>query len=192
MGLNSKQQKEMKTIEEIRKNGYIATPNQTVLRDVVALLIGGGEDVYSRTLDRANGGRGYFNYPCLTYRSGVWCGNETLSGREEVSFTELQEVLSEKIEEEKGCPTEKESDFMQIARGLAGLLEYKNKQYGNSALNPINVFAGKSKVGYRADDKISRIQNSEVLRKNDVTDLMGYLILICKENGWLTFDEFKD
>ena len=105
----------------------------------------------------------------------------------------------ELIEEEKGCPfdepllaAEKESDFMQIARGLAGLLEYKNKQYGNSALNPINVFAGKSKVGYRADDKISRIQNSEVLRKNDVTDLMGYLILICKENSWLTFEEFKD
>lgn len=106
-------------------------------------------------------------------------------------FELLEEEAKESLDEQL-LAAEKESDFMQIARGLAGLLEYKNKQYGNSALNPINVFAGKSKVGYRADDKISRIRNSEVLRKNDVTDLMGYLILICKENGWLTFDEFKD
>lgn len=85
-----------------------------------------------------------------------------------------------------------DSDFMKIAKGVAELLEYKNKQYGNSALNPIKVFGGKSKVGYRADDKISRIQNSPELRKNDVTDLIGYLMLICKENDWLTFEEFKD
>jgi hypothetical protein len=106
---------------------------------------------------------------------------------EDVYMDETKESLDEQLP-----TTAKDSDFMQIAKGLAGLLEYKNEQYGNSALNPINVFGGKSKVGYRADDKISRIQNSEVLRKNDVTDLMGYLILICKENGWLTFDEFRD
>lgn len=128
---------------------------------------------------------------CLTDEEGdsghIWYWDTDFDRHFELIEEETKESLDEQL-----LAAEKESDFMQIARGLAGLLEYKNKQYGNSALNPINVFAGKSKVGYRADDKISRIQNSEVLRKNDVTDLMGYLILICKENDWLTFDEFKD
>lgn len=84
------------------------------------------------------------------------------------------------------------SEFQQISDSVVKLLEYKNKKYGKSALNPINVFNGKSKVGQRADDKISRIQNNPVLQKNDVVDLIGYLILICQENDWKTFDEFMD
>ena len=84
------------------------------------------------------------------------------------------------------------NDFKKITDSIASILSYKNNKYGNSALNPISVFNGKSKVGQRADDKISRIQNSEKLQKNDVADLLGYLILICQENGWDNFDEFKD
>src|SRR5690606_6762972 len=84
------------------------------------------------------------------------------------------------------------NNFKKITDSIASILSYKNNKYGNSALSPINVFNGKSKVGQRADDKISRIQNSERLQKNDVADLLGYLILICQENGWDNFDEFKD
>lgn len=82
--------------------------------------------------------------------------------------------------------------FQVIADGLAKVLIEKNKRYGDSALNPINVFNGKSKVGQRADDKISRIQNSVVLRKNDIADLIGYLFLICKENDWTNFEDQID
>lgn len=82
--------------------------------------------------------------------------------------------------------------FQDIADGIADLLTYKNKMYGNSALNPINVFAGKCKVGQRVDDKISRIKNSEELRFNDIADLAGYLFLIIKEKGWTDFEQFKD
>jgi hypothetical protein len=82
--------------------------------------------------------------------------------------------------------------FQQITDSLAKVLMEKNKRYGNSALNPIHVFNGKSKVGQRADDKISRIANSEQLRKNDVCDLIGYLILMCQENGWTNFDDQID
>ena len=39
--------------------------------------------------------------------------------------------------------------------------------------------------------KLARVKNSQVLSKNDVTDTIGYLILVCKEMGWETFDEFK-
>lgn len=84
------------------------------------------------------------------------------------------------------------NDFEQITSSIAKVLAEKNKRYGNSALNPINVFNGKSKVGQRADDKISRIQNSPELRKNDICDLIGYLILMCKENGWTDFDDQID
>lgn len=82
--------------------------------------------------------------------------------------------------------------FQDIADGIADLLAYKNKMYGNSALNPINVFSGKCKVGQRVDDKISRIQNSDELRFNDIADLAGYLFLIIKEKGWTDFEQFKD
>ena len=86
----------------------------------------------------------------------------------------------------------KEPSFQTIADAAVKLLEYKNKHYGNSALNPIEVFNGKSKVGQRADDKLSRIKNSPILRKADVIDLLGYLILMCKENNWSDFSEFED
>jgi hypothetical protein len=78
---------------------------------------------------------------------------------------------------------------------LHDLLQFKNKRYGNSSLEPINVLSkADSTTGLlqRADDKIARIKNSPELRKNDVADLIGYLVLICVSKGWDNFDEFKD
>lgn len=72
------------------------------------------------------------------------------------------------------------------------LVLYKNTQYGNSAINPLNIFADKCKYGYRLDEKLSRIQNSKELRVNDVIDLLGGLALVCQEFGWDDFSEFKD
>ncbi len=85
-----------------------------------------------------------------------------------------------------------ESDFQEIADAMASLLQYKNKKYGNSALAPLEIFQGKTKLGTRLDDKLARIKNGEELAKNDVSDTIGYLMLICKEKGWNNFDEFKD
>ena len=102
-------------------------------------------------------------------------------------FNNLVEVLNEELTEEYN-----NSQFKQIANSLADLLEYKNKMYGNSALEPLNIFNNKCKVGQRLDDKLARIKNSNELRKNDICDLIGYLILTCKENNWTNFDEFKD
>ncbi|AGO48378.1 hypothetical protein Phi10:1_gp037 [Cellulophaga phage phi10:1] len=95
----------------------------------------------------------------------------------------------------KGLPTDKEETkgvFKDITDSISSLLDYKNEKYGNSALEPINVFDGKCKSGKRIDDKISRVKNNDVIQKNDVVDLIGYLILTCKEFGWTNFDEFKD
>jgi hypothetical protein len=91
--------------------------------------------------------------------------------------------------------TEPKTEIEQVCDGLKDLLTYKNQKYGSSALEPINVL---SKVDattgllLRADDKIARIKNSKELRKNDVVDLIGYLTLICVNNEWNNFDEFKD
>lgn len=84
------------------------------------------------------------------------------------------------------------NDFKQITDSIASLLQYKNEKYGNSALEPLNVFQGKCKVGQRLDDKLARVKNNDTLQKNDVADLIGYLFLVCKENEWNNFDEFKD
>lgn len=82
--------------------------------------------------------------------------------------------------------------FKSITDSIASLLEYKNEKYGNAALEPLNIFTSKSKVGHRMDDKLARIKNNPTLQENDVVDLIGYLVLCCKENNWYNFDKFKD
>lgn len=83
----------------------------------------------------------------------------------------------------------------KVTTALHDLLQYKNSKYGNSSLEPINVFSKvDSETGLllRLDDKIARIMNSPELRKNDVADVFGYLTLLCVKKGWDNFDEFKD
>jgi len=86
----------------------------------------------------------------------------------------------------------RDQQFEKITTSISKLLKEKNKRYGDAALNPLNIFTGKSKMGYRIDDKLNRIKNSEILRKNDTVDLIGYLILLCVENGWDDFDDQID
>lgn len=83
----------------------------------------------------------------------------------------------------------KSLQFSKILDSVHTVLSEKNKRYGNAALDPLKVFAGKTKVGNRLDDKLARIKNSPELRKNDVFDTLGYLVLVCAENGW---DDFSD
>ena len=82
--------------------------------------------------------------------------------------------------------------FDKTLKSLSDLLKYKNEKYGNSALEPLQIFGNKCKVGTRLDDKLARVKNSTELKKNDIADLIGYLTLICVENNWSNFDEFKD
>lgn len=85
--------------------------------------------------------------------------------------------------------------IVKVGEGLTSLLLYKNSKYGDTALNPLNVMSKSpalEKLLIRCDDKISRIKNSDVLRKNDICDLLGYLTLICVHQGWDNFDDQKD
>ena len=83
----------------------------------------------------------------------------------------------------------------EVLNGLEDILRYKNEQYGNTGLEPIGVFSKSDtleKLLARADDKVARIRNSTELRKNDVADLMGYLVLICAHKEWNDFSDQKD
>lgn len=66
------------------------------------------------------------------------------------------------------------------------LLLTKNNEYGNSALEPINVFSGldaKAQIDVRIDDKLKRIQTVRqmsgpaTIHEDTVLDLIGYLVL---------------
>ena len=72
---------------------------------------------------------------------------------------------------------------------LEDLLLSKNAKYGNSALDPLNVFSSANAVAgikMRIDDKLKRIKNAGLVdaTEDTVQDLAGYLILlmIAKEN----------
>jgi hypothetical protein len=83
----------------------------------------------------------------------------------------------------------------EVYDNMKSLSLYKNEKYGDSALNPMKIFCREStssQIESRLDDKLSRIKNSTELRKNDVSDIMGYLALLCIDREWLNFDEFKD
>lgn len=83
--------------------------------------------------------------------------------------------------------------------GLARLLVAKNTRYGNSALEPMRVFSRADPADgilVRLDDKLSRIKyasnGGNLLRKNDIADMIGYLILYCVKQGWTDFDDLID
>lgn len=76
-----------------------------------------------------------------------------------------------------------ESAITDECAAIAALLINKNRQYGNSALNPLRVFSRAPTVEQilvRIDDKLSRIRTrSNGLDTEDtVQDLIGYLVLL--------------
>lgn len=73
---------------------------------------------------------------------------------------------------------------------IADFLVGKNRAYGNSAADPIGVFAGRldplAQIDVRIDDKLNRLRKgSEYPGDDTVLDLTGYLILrmIVKETN---------
>lgn len=70
----------------------------------------------------------------------------------------------------------------QTCDAMKDLLLYKNQKYGDSALNPQNMFYkgdATDSILIRLDDKLSRIRNNteDKPRINDVCDIIGYCIL---------------
>ena len=71
----------------------------------------------------------------------------------------------------------------ELVRDITNLLKQKNKAYGNTALNPTNVFSklnSTEAICARIDDKLARIKNRGINDKTEdtVNDLIGYLLLL--------------
>lgn len=66
---------------------------------------------------------------------------------------------------------------------IVKLLKEKNKAYGDTALNPSNIFSklnSTEALCARIDDKLARIKNKGINDKTEdtVDDLIGYLLLL--------------
>jgi hypothetical protein len=70
----------------------------------------------------------------------------------------------------------------EASHEIAQLLIEKNISYGNSALEPINIFSHQNDIDSlksRIDDKLSRVKNNQgYAGDNDIDDLIGYLVLL--------------
>ena len=71
----------------------------------------------------------------------------------------------------------------RTTKKITDLLKSKNRAYGNSALDPANIFSkanATESLCARIDDKLMRIQNKGITDKTEdtVDDLIGYLLLL--------------
>ena len=80
-------------------------------------------------------------------------------------------------------PNNFDSRLDKEVKAISDLLKQKNKAYGNTALNPTNVFSklnATEAICARIDDKLARIKNKGITDKTEdtVDDLIGYLLLL--------------
>ena len=71
----------------------------------------------------------------------------------------------------------------KVSKQITDFLKSKNKAYGNTALNPSNVFSkldATEAICARLDDKLARIKNKGINDKTEdtVDDIIGYLLLL--------------
>ena len=95
----------------------------------------------------------------------------------------VQDAMINNLKEKQN---KSEATIESVCDGLKEFLLAKNKNYGNSATEPLNIFSNLpniERMKCRMDEKLSRIKNSPVDRINDYVDLLGYLILVCKLNN---------
>lgn len=102
-----------------------------------------------------------------------------------------------------GIYAEKELTTQQkiknIMDAMKDLLLYKNKKYGDSAINPKRIFYkgdATNSILIRLDDKLGRIMANpdDKPRINDVADIIGYCTLLLISMGVTEEDiaRFKD
>ena len=76
------------------------------------------------------------------------------------------------------------SKIADKCEAIKSLLQLKNAQYGDSALNPVRVFSkadSTEQLKVRIDDKLSRLVRGDDSLESDeevIKDLIGYLILL--------------
>lgn len=88
-----------------------------------------------------------------------------------------------------------DSTKKEVLLSIGNTLIEKNKRYGNAALEPINVFYkgdATTSILIRLDDKYSRVLNSDIIRLNDLYDILGYLFLLSISCKYFDSDSKND
>ena len=102
------------------------------------------------------------------------------------------ETMDSTLHTELYWDTDRNKDFMRMSfsekldieiETISNLLKEKNKAYGDTALNPTNIFSKLSAseaICARIDDKLARIKNKGIKDETEdtVDDLIGYLLLL--------------
>tara|TARA_R110002012_G_C11511098_1_gene598414 strand:- start:450 stop:761 length:312 start_codon:yes stop_codon:yes gene_type:complete len=94
------------------------------------------------------------------------------------------ESFSKYFTNEGDTMTETQDKIRAVIGEVLDLLIRKNKQYGNSALEPMGIFAKGSAeelIRVRIDDKLNRLLQGDDSIESDediVLDLIGYLTLL--------------
>ena len=120
--------------------------------------------------------------------SKTWCN-------EEPCVDLMNEYPNWQPKEETEKNTDTQARIELTCDNIKKFLLEKNKRYGDSALNPVRIFSkleNDEQIKIRLDDKLSRIKNSDELRKNDIVDITGYLILLLISKDWNNFDDLID
>mgnify|MGYP006896747194 CR=1 FL=1 len=89
--------------------------------------------------------------------------------------------------------TDTQQKIVDVLDGMKNLLLYKNRKYGDSAINPKKVFYkgdSTNSILIRLDDKIGRVMSNpdDKPRVNDVADIIGYCTLLLISMGVTTED----
>lgn len=138
-----------------------------------------------------------FIYDCLNYLTNI---EKQYKNVRIHKGTELKPIPAWK-ESESAPETLKLTDTQQkikrLCDSISDLLIYKNQKYGNSAISPLKLFSKLDNINsikIRLDDKLMRIKNSQDTRTNDITDIIGYLILllIAKDVKTEEIEKLKD
>ena len=101
-------------------------------------------------------------------------------------------IMNSTLHTELYWDTDRNKDFMHMSfsekldieiETISNLLKEKNKAYGNTALNPTNIFSKLNAIEAicaRIDDKLARIKNKGINDETEdtVDDLIGYLLLL--------------
>ena len=105
----------------------------------------------------------------------------------------------EKVRKELDVDTPTQTKIRIIMDSMKDLLLYKNKKYGDSAINPKKIFYkgdSTNSILIRLDDKLGRVMSNteEKPRVNDVCDIIGYctLLLISMDVTREDIEKFKD
>jgi len=113
----------------------------------------------------------------------------------------LEINFAERVDLEAAKELSSSDTIEEIFNSMSRLVKVKNNRYGNSVMEPLGIFnkyvrseneESLNGILVRLDDKLKRIKNSVKLRKNDVSDLIGYLAFLCASKGWTNFDDLID